>query len=296
MTERADNIRALLNRAVEHLVQNGVPNARRNAEWMLCHTLGWSTLDLYVQSGVRVGEDRLAAYWQRVERRARREPLQYILGSTEFMSLPFDVRAGVFVPRPDTEILVERADALLRALPLDRSLSALDLCCGSGIIGVALACRIGNLDVTSVDVSPEAVELTRHNARKNEIAERVAVLEADVLAYLDRPGRVFTAIVCNPPYIETGQLAILPREVREHEPMLALDGGRDGLDFYRAVMPRLGARLAPGGFVMFEIGDTQGAAVSTLLRDAGFAEVEVAPDLSGRDRIVTAHRFRNAGD
>jgi release factor glutamine methyltransferase len=287
---RPGNIRDLLQRAEGHLVRHGVPNARRNAEWMLCHTLGWSMLDLYVQSGVRMGEDRLAAYWQRIERRARREPLQYILGSTEFMSLPFDVREGVFVPRPDTEVLVERADAMLRVLPLDRALSVLDLCCGSGIIGISLAHRIGNAELTSVDVAPEAVELTRHNARKNEVAARVSVVESDALEYLQRPGQLFTAIVCNPPYIESGQLAILPREVREHEPMLALDGGRDGLAFYRRVIPLSGARLAPGGFMMFEIGDTQGEAVTSMLRDAGFAHTEVARDLSGRDRVVTATR------
>ena len=286
MEPRVANIRELLSRAEDHLVQNGVPNARRNAEWMLCHTLGWSMLDLYVQSGSRLGDDRLDAYWQRVERRARREPLQYILGTTEFMSLPFDIRPGVFVPRPDTEVLVERAETRLRSRPLHEPLTVLDLCCGSGIIGVSLAQRIGNLSVTSVDVSVEAADLTAHNAGKNGVADRVRVIQADAFAFLDGTHGSFTAIVCNPPYIESGELAALPREVREHEPMLALDGGRDGLDFYRRVIPMLRPRLAADGFVMFEIGDTQGAAVSSMLRETGFAGVDVAKDLSGRDRVV----------
>jgi release factor glutamine methyltransferase len=295
MSTMPGNIRDLLSRAEHHLVRHGVPNARRNAEWMLCHTLGWSMLDLYVQSGKRLDARRLEAYWERIERRARREPLQYILGSTEFMSLPFDVHAGVFVPRPDTEVLVERAEEMLRAFPLHRALSVLDLCSGSGIIGVSLAHRIPNLTVTAVDVSGEAAALTAHNARKNAVAERVRVVRVDAFAFLEQSPAQFTAVLCNPPYIATGELAALPREVREHEPALALDGGADGLDFYRHVIPMLPARLAGGGFLTFEIGDTQGTAVSRLLHDAGFERVEITRDLSGRDRVVTARRERAHG-
>lgn len=290
MTAHFGNVRDLLTRAEEHLVRHGVPNARRNAEWMLCHTLGWSMLDLYVQSAAPVTRERLTTYWRFIERRAQREPLQYILESTEFMSLPFRVAPGVFVPRPDTEILVERAEAMLRELPLHRSLSALDLCSGSGIIGVSLAKRIPNLAMTAVDVSPEAAEMTAYNARINAVSERVRVIRADAFVFLEKSPAQYTAILCNPPYIESGELEALPREVREHEPMLALDGGSDGLDFYRRAIPMLGARLASGGFVMFEIGDTQAAAVSAILADAGFARVHVVKDLSGRDRVVTARQ------
>lgn len=288
MEPRVERIRELLNRAEGHLACHGVPNARRNAEWMLCHTLGWSMLDLYVQSGVRLKDERLAAYWERVERRARREPLQYILGTTEFMSLPFEARCGVFVPRPDTEVLVEHAEALLRERPLHEPLAVLDLCCGSGIIGVSLAHRIGNLLVTAVDVAAEAAELTARNAGLNGVADRVRVIQADGPAFLDATRDRFAAILCNPPYIESGELAALPREVREHEPMLALNGGRDGLDFYRRVVASLRARLVAGGFVMFEIGDTQGAAVSSMLQAGGFTKIEVVQDLSHRDRVVVA--------
>jgi release factor glutamine methyltransferase len=225
-----------------------------------------------------------------IERRAAREPLQYILGSTEFMSLPFDARAGVFIPRPETEVLVENAGRLLREIPLHRTLSALDLCCGSGIIGVSLAYTIGNLDVTSVDVTPEAVELTAQNARKNGVASRLRVVQSDAFRYLEKWTEPVSAILCNPPYIESGDLARLPREVREHEPMLALDGGVDGLDFYRRIAPLLSPRLVPGGFAMFEIGDTQADAVMALLRGVNFAKVYVIQDLSGRDRVVVARQ------
>src|SRR5678815_220176 len=229
---RASNIRELLRLAEQMLEAHHVPNARNNAFWMLCDLLGWKPVDVYAHHRTRLSDDLLDIYWDMIERRAGREPLQYIVGSTEFMSLPFEARPGVFIPRPETEILVEHADRMLRAFPLHQPLSALDLCCGSGIIGVALAHRIGNLDVTSVDVSADAVELTALNARKNDVSARVRVVQSDAFRYLEKWAEQFTAILCNPPYIESAGLARLPREVREHEPMLALDGGADGLDFY----------------------------------------------------------------
>jgi release factor glutamine methyltransferase len=288
----ADNLTVgqLLRRAEKHLVQHGVPNARRNAEWMLCETLEFNTLDLYVKSAVAVNFDDLVAYWELVKRRARREPLQHILGNTFFMSAVFKVRPGVFVPRPETEVLVEHATRLLRAVPLHRELSVLDLCCGSGIIGISLADRLANLSVTAVDASPEAVELTESNAGNNLVLERVRLVCEDAFEFLEHTPVRFAAILCNPPYIATGELAGLPPEVRDYEPALALDGGSDGLDFYRRVIPMLRARLAAGGFVMFEIGDTQAAAVSALLLEAGFPRVEITQDLSGRDRVVTAQQ------
>ena len=279
-------IRDWLRRAETHLVTHDVPNARRNAEWMLCHSLGWTMLDVHVQSAALLDDADARHYWGIVERRARREPLQYILESTEFMSLPFDVRRGVFVPRPETELLVEWAEARLRARPLHQPLAALDLCCGSGIVGVSLAHRVPNLEVVAVDVAAAAVALTATNANRNAVADRVRLVEADAFAFLEQSGERFAAIVCNPPYISTGELAALPREVREHEPLLALDGGADGLDFYRKVAPFLARRLHADGFVAFEIGDTQGASVCALLRDAGFGSVEVAKDYAGCDRVV----------
>lgn len=279
-------VRDWLKRAETHLVSHDVPNARRNAEWMLCHSLGWSMLDVYVQSTAALDGQRASRYWGIVERRATREPLQYILQSTEFMSLPFEVRRGVFVPRPETELLVEMAEAHLRTRPLDEPLTALDLCCGSGIVGVSLAYRVPNLAVVAVDVAPDAVALSASNAERNGVADRVRVVEADAFAFLEGMDARFTAVVCNPPYIATRELAALPREVREHEPMLALDGGQDGLDFYRRVIPLLARRLHANGFVMFEIGDAQADAISALLRKAGFRDVAVAKDYAGCDRVV----------
>jgi release factor glutamine methyltransferase len=284
------SIREWIQRAEVHLVNHGVPNARRNAEWMLCYSLGWNMLDVYVKSAEPLKNDCARRYWEIVERRAGREPLQYILEGTEFMSLPFAVKRGVFVPRPETEILVQRSEAAIRELPLDRSLIVLDACCGSGIVGVSLACRIPNVEIVAVDVSPAAVALTRANAKRNGVEARVRVVEADAIEFLRVADGRYSAIVCNPPYIASGDLPALPREVREHEPVLALDGGADGLEFYRRVAPLLARRLHDVGFVMFEIGDTQADAVGTLLRASGLGTVDVVKDYAGCDRVVAASR------
>lgn len=286
MERATETIRQLLNRAENHLAGSGVPNARRNAEWMLCASLGVTMLDLYVRSRESIEPAGVADYWRRIERRASREPLQYILGTTEFMALPFLARPGVFVPRPDTEVLVEHAEKKLRALALHEPALVLDLCCGSGVIGVAIAKRVPNAGVTAVDVSDAAVELTADNAAHNGVSDRVRLVHDDAIEYLERTADRFAAILCNPPYIASGELAGLPREVRDHEPMLALDGGRDGLDFYRRAIPRMVRCLLPGAFVMVEIGDTQGTAVSALFEAAGFSGIRVIKDLAGRDRVV----------
>jgi release factor glutamine methyltransferase len=290
MELHASNIRELLKLAERTLQQHHVPNAGNNAIWMLCDLMDWKMIDVYAHFNEQLSDDLTEEYAEMIERRAQREPLQYILGSTEFMSLRFHTRPLVFIPRPETETLVEVADTMLRGFPLHQPLSVLDLCCGSGIIGVSLAHRIGNLEVTSVDVSLEAVMQTAENADMNQVAPRLRVVQSDAFRYLERWAEEYTAILCNPPYIATGDLSRLPPEVREHEPMLALDGGSDGLDFYRRVIPLLRPRLARGGFAMFEIGDTQAGAVVDLLRGAGFAKVFVTHDLSGRDRVVTARQ------
>lgn len=293
--ETRSRIRQLLDEGESRLSASGVPNARRNAEWMLCATLECSTLALYtdVAGPVEAADER--RYRDMIERRARREPLQYILGSTEFMSLPFEVGSGVFVPRPETESLVERAEAQLRTLPLHEPLTVLDLCCGSGAVGVSLAARIPNLLVIAVDLQKPAVAMTVRNARRNGVSRRVRALRDDAAAFLEDPPAVdaperYAAIVCNPPYIETGLLGALPPDVREHEPVEALDGGHDGLDLYRRVAPHLAPRLSEHGFVAFEIGDAQGTAVCEIFAQAGLASCRVVKDYAGRDRIVLAHK------
>ena len=254
-----------------------------------------SPLELYVSSHHTPEADAVETFRSMIERRARREPLQYILGTTEFMSLEFEVTPGVFVPRPDTEVLVEQADAALRRLPLERPLVVADLCCGSGVIAVSLAARIPNLEAIAVDISKVAISVTVRNAARLGVGGRVRVLRDDAVAFLQEPPAIdapekFSAVLCNPPYIESGQLRSLPPEVRDHEPVEALDGGTDGLSMYRRMIPHLYDRLEPEGPVVFEIGDTQGEEVCRMLVANGFDNVEVTPDYAGRHRVVSATR------
>lgn len=285
MNRSTGNIRQLLNEGQAYLRRHDVPNARRNTEWLLGHALSCKTLDLYVDSD-RVPSSHLSdVFWSYIERRAGREPLQYIIGTTEFMSLAFDVPRGVFVPRPETEVLVETSET---HLPAGRAARVLDLCCGTGIVAVSLACRHREIRVVAVDASAAAVAATRRNAARHGVDGRIECVEMDAVAYsrAGGTGAPFDAVVCNPPYIATADLVELPADVRDHEPIQALDGGEDGLDFYRAVIPHLQPRVTATGFVAFEIGDTQADAVAAMLSDAGFVETRLERDYAGRDRVV----------
>ncbi len=280
-------VATLLARGAAVLGEHGVPNARKNSEWMLSQVLEFSYTDLLLRSEDVVEDTAATKFWSYVQRRSRREPLQHILGNTEFMSLPLAVRPGVFVPRPDTETLVERVEAFLSDNPT-RPRIGLDLCTGSGAIAVALAARNPGLHVTAVDVNPAAVDLTRQNAAINTVDNGVVAVESDALTFLQNSDVLFDVITCNPPYIASDEIPSLPIEVREHDPRAALDGGASGLVFYEALAPLARKALHPGGMVAFEIGDTQGQAVSSILERAGFAGVKVIKDYGARDRVVTA--------
>jgi release factor glutamine methyltransferase len=286
------DVPGLIRGAEAHLVSRGVPNARRNAEWLLAHVLGCRSPDLYLAPYKVIDREVRDAFQDLVRRRGEREPLQYILGTTEFMSLSFITRPGVFIPRPDTEILVEKVEVLVNAAwpPEERPKALLDLCCGSGVIGISLVCRLGRFNGVAVDVDEGAVLLSQENAAGNNITDRMQVVLADAGDFLRETTERFDVLVCNPPYIRSGDMAGLPPEVRDHEPGRSLEAGSEGLDFYQTVTPLIPRVLAPGAVVAFEIGDTQGAAVEAILADSSFEEIEIHRDYKGLDRVVTARR------
>lgn len=279
-----------LRRAEAYLAERGVPNARRNAEWMLAHVLGCPSTELYLDPHRLLERSQSNQLSELVRRRGEREPLQYILGSTEFMSILFETVPGVFIPRPDTEVLVERVETLMGRSDSSDGAQTLDLCCGAGVIVISLACRNGGVSGVGVDIDPRAVALTRTNAERNGVAGRIECVTVDAIEYLDTASRTFHVITCNPPYVPTGDMERLPPEIGVHEPPLSLDGGADGLDFYRRVVPHLIRALGPGGIAAFEIGDDQGAAVAGLLGAASFVEIDVHKDYTGLDRVVTARK------
>lgn len=284
----------LLRESEAYLDERGVPNARRNAEWMLGHVLECRSADLYLTPYRVIDRSERDRFQDLLRRRGEREPLQYIIESTEFMSLPFRMRPGVFIPRPETELLVEAVEELLEKVPRGGGgrgpFSVLDLCCGSGVIGVSLAVRRSDLECTAVDVDARAVALARDNAAGNGVCLRFRFVEARAADFLRGPAGTYHAVVCNPPYVPAVEIARLLPEVRDHEPRLALDGGADGLDFYREVLPLFPGVTAPGGIIVLEIGDAQGRAVSELAEAAGFDGVAVRKDYRGLDRVVVGRR------
>lgn len=279
-------VRSLLRESERYLTARGVPNARRNAEWTLAHVLSCRSTELYLNPDRRPTPSQTTLFDSLVERRGRREPLQYVLGSTEFMGLPFRMAAGVFIPRPETETLVEHAEQKLRSRRGEARL--LDLCCGSGVIAVSVLSRLPGTRAVAVDASEEAVRLTVANAAFNEVGRRIHCVAADAMDFLKGPGSPFDAVLSNPPYVPSAEISNLPPEVREYEPRPGLDGGTDGLDFYRGAIPWLARWLSAGGLAAFEIGADQASAVAALFAEASFRDVEIHKDYAGHDRVIMA--------
>ena len=290
MTADARTVRELIRITGEYLEGKDVDSARLNAERLLADVLGLSRMELYIQYDRPVLGHELEQYRELVRRRAGGEPLQAILGETEFYSRTFKVEPGVFIPRPETERLVETATGLLA--PEDRRLLApvaLEIGCGSGVIGVSLALEVPRLVVWATDIDPKAVELTRRNARTHGVDARLNILQGSRFDPLpDHLRGGVDLLVSNPPYVRRGDMAELQREVADHDPPAALDGGEDGLDFYHALAAGLGRWLRPGGAVAVEIGADQGEDVMEILAASGAASPEVLQDYAGRDRVVTA--------
>lgn len=225
---------------------------------------------------------------RRVEELTRRrlagEPVAYIIGEWEFYGLPLDISREVIVPRADTEVLAERAILLARAA--GEGARVLDLCAGSGCVGLAVAANVPGCRVVLADVSEAALRLCKQNVRRNELNARVTCVQADALEPPDAALWDFDVIACNPPYIPTGDIAGLDVSVRDYEPRSALDGGADGLDFYRAIAARWGAALRLGGALLFEVGIGQAGDVGAILAQNQFEQIQTFQDTQGIGRVV----------
>ena len=262
----------------------GVASPRVDAEWLLAGLLGVGRVAVRLDPAGAVPELLAERYGDAVRRRARREPLQRILGWEEFRGLRVLLTDAVLVPRPETEALVEWALALLPARG-GRRLRAVDLGTGSGCIACALAAERPDLDVVAIDVSPAAAAVARENAIALGLAARIRVVAADLLDGVRDLGA--DLIVSNPPYVPTGLVPELPPEVRTHEPVVALDGGADGLALIRRIAASAHRALRASGVLVVETaGGPQATAAAALLRTADFAEVAVRADLAGVERFV----------
>jgi release factor glutamine methyltransferase len=264
-------VREVLQRSASWLADKGFESARLEAELLLAHVLEAERLDLYTDADRPLTEPELDGYRALLRRRADGEPVAYLTGTREFYGLAFRVTSDVLVPRPETELIVDRAREL-------RPASLLDVGTGSGCIAIASAVRLPDTAITAIDVSLAALEVARSNAAEHGVAERVRFLAGDLFGAV--PGETFELIACNPPYVASGTGP-------PHEPDLALYGGADGLDLVRRVLAEAPAHLAPGGRLLVEIGDDQAEATLDLAR-ARFPEAEVRPDLAGLPRVLEA--------
>ena len=256
----------------------GIEGGRLDAELLLSDTLKLDRVGLYLNYDRPLSTGELETYRAAVGRRAKREPLQYIRGEAEFWSLPFAVTPAVLIPRPDTEVLVE--EALKR---LSGPCRILDVGTGSGAIAIALAHERPEAEVEGLDISPQALAVARGNAERNGVAARLTLRTGDLHQLC---GSGYDLVVSNPPYIPTPDLQGLMPEVREFEPLLALDGGADGLSAYRLLANQTRNLLKPGGWLLLEVGIAQAADVAELLQGAGLVEIFTRADYAGVARVV----------
>lgn len=277
MTERWTVLK-ILQWTADYFAGKEIDSTRLDAELLLAATLDLDRVGLYVNFDRPLDAAELAAFRERVQRRGRREPVQYILGETEFWSLSFNVGPDVLVPRGDTEVLVE--EALKR---IEGSVRVLDVGTGSGAIAIALAHEKPEIQVTALDCSEPALAVARGNAQRNGVADRVTCQAGDLASL---PVGPFEVIVSNPPYIPSVDWQKLMPEVRDYEPRLALDGGDDGLKAYRQLAVQSGQILAPGGWLLVEVGIGQAADVSALFKAAGLLEIGQRDDYAGIPRVV----------
>ncbi len=276
-------VRRVLDWTRGHFERQAVDAPRLTAELLLGEVLRLARVKLYMDLDRPLSPEELAAYRELIKRRLAGEPTQYLLGHTDFYGRRFDVDPRVLIPRPETELLVQAA---LAAIPKDAPAAVLDLCTGSGCVAVTVALERPLAALWAVDLSPEALAVAGANATRLGAGERITFLEGDLLAPLP-PELRFAVVVSNPPYVRQGDLAGLQREV-QREPRLALDGGPDGLQVLRRIAAGARDRLLPGGLLALELADDQGAALKTLLEEAGYREVAIEKDLARQDRLALA--------
>lgn len=273
--------RELIRRTAADFRASGVPDPEVDAALLLSHLTGQPPLLLRTDDWTALPDEALSAFRSLARRRMAREPLQYLLGSQSFLGRDFRVDGRVLIPRPETELLAERAIAALTQA--GRGAMALDLCCGSGCIAVSMALAVPGARVHACDLSSDALAVTRFNAAA--LSAAVTLHQGDLLAAVD--GLAFHVIVSNPPYIPSADCLTLQREVLQ-EPLMALDGGADGLDFYRRIAAEAPARLVPGGVLLLEVGHDQAEAVSAMLEHAGFRDVRAHEDYQHIPRMIEA--------
>lgn len=289
MKQRTLKLQRIYKEGSAYLESRQIPDAQIDAWYLLEYVTGISRASYYGNPEKNISEEEAKRYWEYLEKRARRIPLQHITGSQEFMGYEFLVNEHVLIPRQDTEVLVDE----VMKLTSDSS-RVLDMCTGSGCIIISLAaaghtaeCEYG---AVGVDISDKAIEVAEYNSKLNGVPY-VDFIKSNMFAELRDTGVKFDVIVSNPPYIPTKDIRELSDEVKLHDPLLALDGDEDGLKFYRAITRNAVDYLNKGGYLCYEIGYNQAQDVSDILVSCGYNDIRVVKDLAGLDRVVIARYY-----
>ncbi len=285
-TPAVTSVRKALLKAVPALASASVPSPRLDAEVLLAHVLAWQRAGLYARPEQLLTPEQLKMFSATVDRRCRHEPVPYIVGHRPFYGLDFKVDGRVLIPRPETELLVEQALVAARHLTAGCPGALIaDVGTGSGIVAVCLAANLRSCSVVATDVSGRSLPVAAANARKQSVADRVHLVQSDLLGFMPRALRVIAA---NLPYVPTGELATLAEDVRCYEPLIALDGGPDGLTHIRRFLQQAGSWLLPGGALLLEVGAGQAGEVAAL---ASFhypaARIRRFSDYAGFERVVS---------
>ncbi len=283
----------ILNWATHYLNNRHIDNPRLNAELLMAYVLKGSRESLYTQLKEPLGEAEKETFERLVQRRISGEPIQYILGRQEFWSIDFKVDRRCFIPRPETEILVEETLSILSRDLSSEIPRVLEIGTGSGAIAIALAKEAKEVIVVATDLSIEALLLAKENATSLGLLSKIGFVHANLFdPFSPLRGRgFFSIILSNPPYIARPEMEGLCKEVKDFEPILALDGGEDGLDFYRKIISQASNYIRPHGWLLLEVGSTQAEKVSKMIEEEGhFKKAQYVKDLSGIKRVVKAQR------
>ena len=267
----------------QRLRESGVEASTLEARELVCFGTGKSREELQRDSRLYASPEREAQVRRLVERRMAGEPVAYLIGEWEFYGLPLDISQDVLIPRTDTEVLAEQAIAYIQTLGECR---VLDLCAGSGCVGLAIASQSPQARVVLGEIDDSALKICRQNIRRNSLSARVMPVQMDAREKPALSLGEFQCIVSNPPYIPTGDIAGLEASVRDYEPHMALDGGADGMDFYRSIAEQWKEALTPGGRIYFEVGIGQADAVLRLMRSQGFGDLQIIKDHHKIPRVV----------
>lgn len=285
-TREVYTIGKVLEQGYKTLKESNNCNYILDSQLLLSKIINKDKLFIMLNRDFQISSEEAKGYFELIKLRKNKMPIKYILGYTEFMGLNFKVKEGVLIPRPDTEILVENVISVINK---NKYMNIADVCCGSGAIGVSIAVYCPKAHIDCFDISNTACEVTNENSSIQETTHRLKVYKSDLLEAAIKNGSMYDVIVSNPPYIRKDVIPSLMEDVRDYEPYEALDGGEDGLYFYRRIALESKGVLKNNGLIALEIGHDQRETVTEILKNSDFHAIECYKDLSGNDRVITAY-------